>query len=102
MSISFIKTGRFLFYIFIFLLPFFYIPNSTVPFEANKTIFLLSSLSIIAIFGIVGLIKEGKLKLKNRFISLSILLFLLFASISTIFLSLNPLNSFWRRGWLIL
>lgn len=98
MSISFIKTGRFLFYIFIFLLPFFYIPNSTVPFEANKTIFLLSSLSIIAIFGIVGIIKEGKLKLKNRFISLSILLFLLFASISTIFLSLNPLNSFFGEG----
>lgn len=98
MSISFIKTGRFLFYIFIFLLPFFYIPNSTVPFEANKTMFLLSSLSIIAIFGIVGLIKEGKLKLKNRFISLSILLFLLFASVSTIFFSLNPLNSFFGEG----
>lgn len=98
MSISFIKTGRFLFYIFIFLLPFFYIPNSTVPFEANKTMFLLSSLSIITIFGIVGIIKEGKLKLKNRFISLSILLFLLFASVSTIFFSLNPLNSFFGEG----
>lgn len=98
MSISFIKTGRFLFYIFIFLLPFFYIPNSTVSFEANKTMFLLSSLSIITIFGIVGIIKEGKLKLKNRFISLSILLFLLFASVSTIFFSLNPLNSFFGEG----
>ena len=98
MSISFIKTGRFLFYIFIFLLPFFYIPNSTVPFEANKTMFLLSSLSIIAIFGIVGLIKEGKLKLRNRFISLSIPFFILFASVSTIFFSLNPLNSFFGEG----
>ena len=98
MNISFTKIGRFLFYIFIFLLPLFYISNSAVSIEFNKTIFLLYSLSIIAFFAALGIIKEGRLILRNKFVSLSILAFLLLASISTIFFSLNPLNSFFGEN----
>lgn len=94
MNISFTKIGRVLFYVFAFLLPLFYIPNSVVPIELNKTMFLLSFLSIIAIFAILGIIKEGKFRVKNRFVSFGVLLFLLFTVFSTIFLSINPLNSF--------
>jgi len=98
MNISFTKIGRFLFYIFTFLLPLFYISNSAVSIELNKTMFLLPFLSIIAIFAIIGIIKEGKFRLRNKFASFGITLFLLFTIISTIFLSLNPLNSFFGES----
>ena len=83
MNISFTKIGRFLFYIFTFLLPLFYISNSAVSIELNKTMFLLPFLSIIAIFAIIGIIKEGKFKLRNKFASFGYCFF--FTIISTIF-----------------
>ena len=94
MNISFTKIGRVLFYIFVFSLPLFYISNSFVSMEFNKTIFLLPFLSIIAIFTILGIIKEGKFKMRGGFVSFGVIAFLLMAGISTIFFSINPSNSF--------
>ncbi len=98
MNISFTKIGRVLFYIFAFLLPLFYISNSAVSMELNKTVFLLPFLSIIALFAIIGIIKEGKFRLRSKFVSFGITLFLLFTIISTAFLSFNPLNSFFGES----
>ena len=92
MNLSFTRIGRFLFYIFTFLLPVFYIPGSIVPAEINRTLFMLVSLSIIAAFFVLGTIKEGKIKVRDRFVSGNILTFTLLASVSTFF-SINPLNS---------
>ncbi|MDD4358606.1 MAG: hypothetical protein PHY30_02195 [Candidatus Pacebacteria bacterium] len=94
MNLDFTRIGRFLFYIFTFLLPVFYIPGSIVPIEINKTLFLLVSLSIIAVFFIALAIKEGKLKARERIVSGSVLGFVLIASLSTLCFSSNLFNSF--------
>lgn len=98
MSMSFTKIGRSLFYVFVFLLPLFYISNPFVSMEFNKMVFLLPFLSIITIFAILGIFKEGKLELRGGLVSLGITIFLLMAAISTIFFSINPSNSFFGES----
>ena len=91
---NFNKIGRYLFYAFIFLLPLSYIPNANIPFEVNKTMFLLCFLTPIAILGLVDIIKQGKYDLRNKIILGGVSLFVIYAIISTFFLSTNITNSF--------
>jgi len=92
------QAGRFLFYIFAAILPFWFLPVTTDPIELNKTYF--SAVLIIAalMLTIGGVLQDGRIRFLKARSFLIAILFAVVIFLSAIFAE-NPPSSLWGYGF---
>ncbi|MCX7956055.1 MAG: O-antigen ligase family protein [Patescibacteria group bacterium] len=87
------KIIGFLFHFLFFVLPLFFLFNTSELFEFNKMLLIYALTSIIGFFWFLKMILTKKILIKKSFLDIPLILFLISQIISTIF-SIDPHTSF--------
>src|SRR3989339_1028185 len=77
-----IKWGVFL---FVFLLPLFFLPFNSIILELNKQLLLVAFAVILLISWLGKMIAESRIEIKKSFLNLGIIFFLIFYLASSLF-----------------
>ena len=95
---KFDNLSFYVFLVLIFLLPFFFIPSASVPFQSTKSMLVVIGALVVFFVWIISLLKNPVLKIYKTPIILALLALPIVVIISGLF-SGNVANSFIGQGF---
>jgi|GEM_PF-6796568 Tfp pilus assembly protein PilF len=78
-------VARWMLYIYVSLLPLFFLPLTDSPVALNKEFFAIAILTIVFVIWLIEVVSQGKLVLRKTFLNLTTLLLVVAAGISAFF-----------------